>query len=770
MLGKSFIGENAALPDSNPSKIEFDCPSCLKSVSADRSQINVRIVCPHCQRSLVVPSVGKQDPFGDLFDDDVDPAEPTADRDPAGADLPTGGRLAASDSDDDSDSQAAATELEAIEPSHQFEFELPSAEQVQALLREQTGVDPARETGEAVDSPASSPAANDVDIADLVEPAHEALPDVLEFLELDAQKPIPEPDPNAVVPEDPFQDDPDRPLSIEGLTDGFPSSESISVVCPICDTRILVNAASAGDQVKCPECFSTFAAVARKSRKSNSWLDAAKAMQKPGAAGDQGSKTTPSESASSAERALKEKFGMDDGIRSHSQERIFEEDSPEIEGHALAPIAIPTQPVPQFAAKTKGADDREDPAAPSAGKADDDDDELRLAPPEEREALEAPMVPLEDDPFFNAEDHPEPEEENGSPDGDGVQLDETQWAPTNRSQELPTAGAKSKRMPSAAEMPEDDASESATGRRNRGPYAAPESTYVDPEEQEQQRNPFGMQLSTLGSFDGKVSKWLNELFRDGQLMIRLGLAVAALTLGYTLFDWLWAGLLSEGASTAYKSIVFVFAGVPGLLLFLLGWGIVLAVGGVLFERAGSLKPRYEDWESLSIRDYLPKLGFLLFSLWIASLPGVFFGLLIVAISQELAWLGVAGSLAAMMLSPLLLVAAAFNGSPFQIVSSKLTPFLGTAETDWLRFIPASLSTWLILVVGIIMLVLPGIVFSLIGAVIQVFAVIAFASLTGLYAGLMNERMEQVNATRKGPVSGKKAGRRNSAKTAERPDV
>jgi hypothetical protein len=64
------------------------------------------------------------------------------------------------------------------------------------------------------------------------------------------------------------------------------------------------------------------------------------------------------------------------------------------------------------------------------------------------------------------------------------------------------------------------------------------------------------------------------------------------------------------------------------------------------------------------------------------------------------------------------------------------------DVDWLKYLPGSLAAFFLFLVGTLFLLLSGLVWSTIGAALQVAGWVIFGSLTGLYSGLMVEKANQ----------------------------
>ncbi|MEZ6095458.1 MAG: hypothetical protein R3C03_14715 [Pirellulaceae bacterium] len=571
----------------------------------------------------------------------------------------------------------------------------------------------------------------------------------------------------------------DATIRLDDHDESIPSADMQSVVCKICDTRILINRNTAGDSVKCPECYSTVPIAAALER-----AEQQRQRQK---------KTPPAAETKSSIAS------NDDDTGSWSNpDRLFDEaDDVDTYGIPLGQINIPT-------GKSMIQDDEDDHTEIPI-----DESELPDLESAEHEILET-QISHADDPFqigfgadetaseknnevTNLADHVQTDSFNDPTDED---VDEYALAPAEDiklpsdpllttsaadwyAQSEPAEGSVNADEPSTpaesdadseplVPVPQPKTSKPSTPKRERekrdrpiqaeetpnvsasstGPYKPKETDIDDPEEAERERNPIGMELSTFGTFGGNEVLWLTKLFSSIQLLARLGVAIICLTVAYWFVDFIWDVNNNGELETAMKAVWSVMLGLPALLLFLAGWGMLLALGGVTYESGGDLKPTYSDWSDLGLMEYVSKGGFIGFSLWIAALPGIFMGMVILIFAKTPLWLGLLATLTAMMISPLLLLAAHYNGSAFKIISSTVNRFFRAHDIHWLRFLTASVIGYTLMASGILILIAPSIVFCFIGALLQGIGFVLFTSLSGVYAGLMERKIENELAQEK----------------------
>jgi hypothetical protein len=186
------------------------------------------------------------------------------------------------------------------------------------------------------------------------------------------------------------------------------------------------------------------------------------------------------------------------------------------------------------------------------------------------------------------------------------------------------------------------------------------------------------------------------------------------------------------------------AGLPGLIFFFAGWGGLFAIGGFLFEAGGNRRPTWSDWMPVTVGDYITHLFQMLTAFWFASLPGLFLGTLVYFITEQIIGLGLTAMFFGMLFAPPFFLGSCLNGSPFKIFSGKLKTLVARGQSKWLRYVPMSLLLWMFILIGSLILIPDGFIFCLLGAVCHVIAFALYASLAGLYAGLMAEEVRRID--------------------------
>ena len=236
------------------SEIKVDCPKCLASLQIPAEKGGSRIDCPECGHSLLVPE--SQSAGNTIFDDLFDsPSEaPVAEPTPPAVDTTEELGLAsetasAPPSFDDVETaieehqaqEQISTELDLAPVEQQVEPSLPTIEPGENLLPQapEDESDPL----ESLDDPSL-----DLGSVDLfATPKNDA--DTLSLDKTDLNT-------APIGNEDPFEEDPDKPLSIDGISPTIRVDDIYGIKCKICDTRIHVNISQNGEVIECPMCYS----------------------------------------------------------------------------------------------------------------------------------------------------------------------------------------------------------------------------------------------------------------------------------------------------------------------------------------------------------------------------------------------------------------------------------------------------------------------------------------------------------------------------------
>ncbi len=254
-------------------------------------------------------------------------------------------------------------------------------------------------------------------------------------------------------------------------------------------------------------------------------------------------------------------------------------------------------------------------------------------------------------------------------------------------------------------------------------------------------------MSELGLDDlltpgGGLRRWIGQLVQDARLWVAFGLATLGMGLGYWALELVGSWLGDTEKLSLGAVVGSVFIGLPGLACFLFGAGLAAVTSALMFQLGARKQPRLSAWVGSSFADWGPAVGFVAFAFWLAVLPGAILGMLFAVLSGWPILVALFSSLSAVLLGPLLLASVCRSDSPFRVFDSKVLRQIQFERIDWLKFLPGSLLSLGLFLLGTLLLLIPGFIGSFFGAAGQVAGWVIFGSLTGLYCGLLVEKVNE----------------------------
>jgi hypothetical protein len=227
-----------------------------------------------------------------------------------------------------------------------------------------------------------------------------------------------------------------------------------------------------------------------------------------------------------------------------------------------------------------------------------------------------------------------------------------------------------------------------------------------------------------------VLGWWPPLLRDLEFTIRTIFVLVFLSVAYRCFDGFHATdfRIAEGGQ---KSIA-VALGLFGVLLFFAAALLLLIVVATVFRAAAEGNKRIEEWPGFGITEWFGSVAVIAFSVWIASLPGLLLGTIAWWVTGWLSILLVLTSISVFAIAPVCLISALLNESVTNIVSTDVVKTFSSFRQEWHHLYIVICIIGAAFVLGTLVLYLPSFIFCLIGAVVQVAAVVSFAVATGLH--------------------------------------
>jgi predicted RNA-binding Zn-ribbon protein involved in translation (DUF1610 family) len=476
------------------------------------------------------------------------------------------------------------------------------------------------------------------------------------------------------------QDDPDQPLRIEGLESESPSGDLASVRCRICDSLVYIQPSQLGTKVKCPECYSEILAE----------------------------QAAPRRSSSSAYQKM------------------------QADSYVLT-------------------------VEPAGGKSEPDlVDEYRLSEPVERPKVEVPshygLEPEKAD--LLAPLQPGAEHSGPRPTGDAsakTKLEsprpnsETKPAPTRTERWQEPVAAAAKANAAEKKEPGSPTESKPAGNATAGklpPYWQQRPTQPEPVVDDSTGTKLEISLEEMTTPGQGILSWMTTMVQDTWFWICFGIATLSLGFGYFCFDTVADWLDKAGEKKLGAIVSSILLGIPGVLAFLLGMVLTVVISALLFHLGGRKQPKLSDWTGYNFNDWAPAVGFVSFAFAIAALPGLLLGILVALVTGSITPMPILTALSVALLAPLLAIGVCRSDSPFGVFDSKVIKLFSFEDVDWLKYLPGSLAAFFLFLIGTLFLLLSGLVWSTIGAALQVAGWVIFGSLTGLYSGLMVEKANQ----------------------------
>lgn len=239
-----------------------------------------------------------------------------------------------------------------------------------------------------------------------------------------------------------------------------------------------------------------------------------------------------------------------------------------------------------------------------------------------------------------------------------------------------------------------------------------------------------------------VAKWLARNFTSADLIFRTLLAMVMFALTFTMFDIFHDSYNNEDVAYFNKILGTVFPILIGGVSLAVGTLVLFTTCSMVFQNSASGVATTDEWPGFSFSDWLGPLAFFTFSFWLGCLPGGLFGALIALAVESNTWIVVFASFSAFMLSPLLLTSACYTGSAFGVISMDVVKSFRFDQVHWLYYLPYVLALWVAFFLGTMILYLPTFIFSGVGAAIQVFTMLCFASVAGLHAGRIATKLQK----------------------------
>lgn len=232
-----------------------------------------------------------------------------------------------------------------------------------------------------------------------------------------------------------------------------------------------------------------------------------------------------------------------------------------------------------------------------------------------------------------------------------------------------------------------------------------------------------------------------DFFGDVDFMLRTAVSVVFLTLGYTLEESVWRTWFADNGLNGGEKFVQLFPALVGSFgCFVVFCWFISVTFGVLMRSVANGNDRVGEWVGFAPSEWLGSFLIFAVSAWVALLPGVLLGYLAMKITGWFVLVPLGATVSFYLLLPIVLTSAFVNESVYNVFSQTVWESLNRDRDAWLAAYRLFVISAAIFVLGILIVFLPGLLFSLIGAVLQVVGITVYAILIGWQARVVTRRI------------------------------
>jgi DNA-directed RNA polymerase subunit RPC12/RpoP len=493
------------------------------------------------------------------------------------------------------------------------------------------------------------------------------------------------------VGRDPFKANPDAALRIEGIS---PEENEFRVVCNICGSLMYARPSQIGSHIKCHDCYSpVLVHPPRESPKKPAW---------PGAPARSDDNECDEDSGPEYKLRPAEDIAPIDTTIDRSLEAIDYDDDDFFRQKRELEEALAMQEPPVVDVELV-SDLPDEPPAGGAPAANEAEDEYRLATSDEP-ALRKPVSAVTFDDLDDLmESWPAATPVTGpSADGDLA---------ANRKQEINPASEVPVRVAPVATQPEQTerkgpVAASSTRETAKSPAApvayeqtssrtpTPQPTSGaakgEPRKQDkeslrarwEQQNQKSLPADDIASPIAGFGSWLMSSLRVATRIDNLiRLAIATILLGFSnmlFFSGLAKIMVEEPTVTARITggFLIAFGAIPMVLIYL----AVIAHSNSIILNAVEGTSEAEEGLDLSPSEWFGRFIYVAPSFFAGALPGFVMGQAIFIGGGSFAWVVVFGILSGILITPVFIASAMYNGNPWQLVSGEV--FVAFLRLPW----------------------------------------------------------------------------------------
>ncbi len=242
---------------------------------------------------------------------------------------------------------------------------------------------------------------------------------------------------------------------------------------------------------------------------------------------------------------------------------------------------------------------------------------------------------------------------------------------------------------------------------------------------------FGMDLELM-------FRWVSGFFQGKEFWYRFAGCVVLVGLAWWCLSVV-RDIMYGSEPVASQLVTLVGCALLGGIFWVASFALLGLTCSQVFEKAVEKRSQFDSDPGWAWQDWGAGFLYLLVCLFVGGLPGAIVGTFLALAFESLLALQILWSLSAMVVAPVILASAYYNGSPYLIVAPAVLKNLRGDNLDWLRYLPAALGCWLAWIASLLLADIGGVLFSMLGALVGVVAWIAYIAWIGLYCALLVEK-------------------------------
>ena len=224
-----------------------------------------------------------------------------------------------------------------------------------------------------------------------------------------------------------------------------------------------------------------------------------------------------------------------------------------------------------------------------------------------------------------------------------------------------------------------------------------------------------------------------QWYQDLDLIIRTVVAIVFLSFTYAMVDHVWSISLREDLNSGEKFTQYFPSAFGAFVCFLVvSWFLAITFSVVMRSVANGEK-KVEEWVGFAPSEWLGNFLVVLVSSWAALLPGVMLGFFLSKLTSVFFFLPLLAAVSAFALMPLFVISSFRNESPFNIFSPDIVQTFSSESKQWIDAYKIFAAILGLFFVGMLVLLIPGFLFCIAGAALQVIAVTVYSIFVGFLA-------------------------------------